>query len=56
LAQAIEQVINDGELRRMLICNGLIQARNQTLDQFIATVLKELSLAVSLQNAPVPQD
>jgi glycosyltransferase involved in cell wall biosynthesis len=56
LAQAIEQMISDGELRRKLICNGLAKARAQTLDQFITTVLKELDSDGSLQNAPVPQD
>jgi glycosyltransferase involved in cell wall biosynthesis len=56
LARAIEQVIFDGELRRMLIRNGLLQARSQTLDQFIATVLKELNPDLSMHNAPVPQD
>jgi glycosyltransferase involved in cell wall biosynthesis len=56
LAQAIEQVVSDGELRRKLICNGFLKARSQTLDRFIATVLKELDSDRSLQHAPVPQD
>ena len=36
LARAMERVICDGELRRMLIRNGLLAARKQTLDRFIA--------------------
>jgi glycosyltransferase involved in cell wall biosynthesis len=42
LARAIERVIGDGELRRALIRNGFQAARNQTLDRFINTVLREL--------------
>lgn len=55
LARAIEQVICDTELRRMLIFNGLVQAQSQTLDRFIFTVLKELETDVHLQRAAVPQ-
>jgi glycosyltransferase involved in cell wall biosynthesis len=42
LANAIERVVSDGELRRALIRNGLASARKQTLDRFISTVLNEL--------------
>lgn len=56
LADAIQQLIADGELRRMLIRNGLAQARNQTLDRFVATVVKELNPDAAFQNAPVAQD
>jgi glycosyltransferase involved in cell wall biosynthesis len=55
LARAIEQVICDTELRRMLIFNGLVQAQSQTLDRFIFTVLKELETDVHPQRAAVPQ-
>jgi glycosyltransferase involved in cell wall biosynthesis len=56
LAQAIEQVILDGELRRKLIRNGSLKARAQTLDHFISTVLRELDGDESWQNVPVSQD
>jgi len=42
LAQAMERVIHDGEVRRALIRNGLIEARKQTLERFVATVLEAL--------------
>jgi glycosyltransferase involved in cell wall biosynthesis len=55
LARAIEQVICDPDLRRMLIFNGLVQAQSQTLDRFIAAVVKELGTDVPLERAAVPQ-
>jgi len=55
LARAIEQVLGDSELRRRLISKGLAQARSQTLDQFIAIVLKELKTDDNMQRAPVPE-
>lgn len=56
LAQAIERVVGDGELRRALIRNGLMAARKQTLDRFIATVLTELNTNVHAERAAVPQE
>ena len=56
LARAIERVIEDGELRRALIRNGLMEAHQQTLDRFIATVLKELNANASLERAAIPQE
>jgi glycosyltransferase involved in cell wall biosynthesis len=55
LARAIERVILDAELRRTLIFNGLIRAQSQTLDRFVASVLKELNADVHLRRATVPQ-
>lgn len=43
LAQAMERVISDGALRRALIRNGLIAARKQTLNRFVAAVMRELN-------------
>jgi len=56
LAQAIEHVIADGKLRRDLIGNGLIAARKQTLDRFIATVMKVLNESDPAERAVVPQE
>lgn len=39
LARAIDRVIADGELRRSLMRNGLVRAREQTVDRFIERVL-----------------
>jgi len=44
LAQAIERLIHDGELRRALIRNGLALARLQTLAHFTDIVLQELEV------------
>ena len=55
LARAIERVICDTELRRTLIFNGFVRAHSQTLDRFIAAVVKELYTDVRLQRATVPQ-
>jgi glycosyltransferase involved in cell wall biosynthesis len=55
LARAIERLIGDTELRRTLIFNGLIRAHSQTLDRFIAAVLKELNADAQLHGATVPQ-
>ena len=55
LARGIERVICDTELRRALIFNGLVRAHGQTLDRFIAAVLKELNRDVRLQSATVSQ-
>jgi glycosyltransferase involved in cell wall biosynthesis len=43
LARAIERIIGDAELRRNLIRNGLVAARQQTLEGFICRVLRALS-------------
>jgi glycosyltransferase involved in cell wall biosynthesis len=56
LARAIERVIGDAELRRALIRNGLLAARKQTLDRFIATVVRELDADVHAERAAVPQE
>ena len=56
LARAIKRVIGDARLRRTLIRNGLIAARKQTLDRFIAAVLRELNTNVPAESAAVPQE
>jgi glycosyltransferase involved in cell wall biosynthesis len=56
LARAMERVIGDGELRRKLIRNGLMAARKQTLDRFIATVLREVNRNARAERAAVPQE
>jgi len=56
LARAMERVVGDGELRRMLIRNGLTAARNQTLDRFINSVIRELNANVPAERAAVPQE
>jgi glycosyltransferase involved in cell wall biosynthesis len=56
LARAMERVIGDGELRRMLIRNGLSAARKQTLDRFIAAVLRELNPKAPAEKMAVPQE
>jgi glycosyltransferase involved in cell wall biosynthesis len=56
LAQAIELLICDGELRRSLIRNGLLSARKQTLDRFIATVLGELNRAAHQESTAIAQE
>src|SRR5216683_1380107 len=43
LARSIKRVARDTELRRALIRNGLMAARKQTLERFIAAVLGELN-------------
>jgi hypothetical protein len=56
LALAIERLMDDGELRRMLIRNGLMAARKQTLDRFIAVVLRELNTNAPAERFAVPQE
>jgi glycosyltransferase involved in cell wall biosynthesis len=56
LARAMELVVGDAELRRALIRNGLLAARKQTLDRFIATVVRELDANVHAERAAVPQE
>jgi glycosyltransferase involved in cell wall biosynthesis len=56
LAQAIERLIDDNELRRALIGNGLMAARKQTLDRFITAVLKELNPNAPAGSAVVVQE
>jgi glycosyltransferase involved in cell wall biosynthesis len=53
LARAIERVVENSELRRALIRNGLTEARKQTLDRFIETVMKELNANASEKRAAV---
>jgi hypothetical protein len=52
----MERVIGDGELRRMLIRNGLRAARRQTLEGFIYAVLRELNTKVPAGSAAIPQE
>jgi glycosyltransferase involved in cell wall biosynthesis len=54
LTRAMEHVIANGELRRMLIRNGLVAARKQTLNRFVATVLRELNANFDEVRAGVP--
>jgi glycosyltransferase involved in cell wall biosynthesis len=42
IAQAIERIVRDGELRRALIRHGYATAHAQTLDRFVALVQSEL--------------
>jgi len=56
LARAMRRVICDGELRRMLIRNGLLAARMQTLDRFIAHVIRELNTKAPAETAAVQQE
>ena len=55
LARAIERIVRDGELRRMLIRNGLVTARKQTLGEFVAAVLRELNAGADEARSAVPQ-
>lgn len=55
LARAIERVIEDGELRRNLIRNGLAAARKQTLDHFVSVVLRELDMDLPAESAETLQ-
>lgn len=56
LACAMERLIGDPELRRAIIRNGLAAARKQTLDRFIATVLRELDTNAHVERAAVAQE
>jgi len=56
LAQAIERVVRDGELRRSLIRNGLASARKQTLESFISTVRMVLETSLEPGEAAIPQE
>jgi glycosyltransferase involved in cell wall biosynthesis len=56
LARALERLISDGQLRRNLIRNGLMAARKQTLDRFIATVVKELRANAPAERPAVAQE
>jgi glycosyltransferase involved in cell wall biosynthesis len=56
LARAIKRVIHDGDLRRALIRHGLVAARKQTLDRFIAAVIRELNTSVPAETTVVPQE
>lgn len=53
LAQAIERIIRDGEIRRQLIRNGWSAARRQTLERFIATVRRELETNIEAREPVV---
>jgi glycosyltransferase involved in cell wall biosynthesis len=56
LAEAIERVIRDAELRRTLIRNGLAEARKQTLGRFITIVLGQLDAGARRPGVAVPQE
>ena len=56
LAQAIERVVGDAELRRKLIRNGLVAAREQTLERFVSTVLNELGARAPAETAEALQE
>jgi glycosyltransferase involved in cell wall biosynthesis len=56
LARAIKRVIGDGELRRRLIRNGLLAARQQTLDRFVQAVMAELRAKLPAERSAVPQE
>ena len=56
LARAMERVMEDAELRRAMIRNGFIAARQQTLERFVATVLRELNANVQAEPAAVAQE
>jgi glycosyltransferase involved in cell wall biosynthesis len=55
LARAIERIISDAELRRKLIRNGLVAARQQTLDHFVSVVLRELAMDPPAESAEILQ-
>ena len=55
LARAMKRIIHDGELRRALIRNGLVSARQQTFGHFINTVLNELEVDLEGAAAPVAE-
>jgi glycosyltransferase involved in cell wall biosynthesis len=56
LARAMKRVIHDGDLRRALIRHGLVAARKQTLERFIAAVIRELNASVPAETTVVPQE
>jgi glycosyltransferase involved in cell wall biosynthesis len=56
LAHAIERVVGDAELRRKLIRNGLVAAREQTLERFVSTVLNELGARAPAETAEALQE
>ncbi len=56
LARAIERVADDAELRRALISNGLKTARTQTLDRFIAVVVRALNTNLPAESSAVLQE
>jgi len=56
LARAIERVAGDGDLRRAMIRNGFQSARGQTLERFIATVLRELDGRAPAERSAVVQE
>ena len=56
LARAIERIIGDAELRRKLIRNGLVAAREQTLERFVSTVLNELGARAPAETAEALQE
>jgi len=43
LAQAIERLVRDGDLRRALIRNGLESSRAHTLERFVGVVRRQLN-------------
>jgi glycosyltransferase involved in cell wall biosynthesis len=55
LANAIERVIRDGDLRRTLIRNGLNSSRSHTLERFVSVVRGELGRNPEGATTRVPQ-
>ena len=51
LAEAIEKLVNDGELRRAIIRNGLVTARLQTVERFTEVLLNQLNVSGLTQMA-----
>jgi glycosyltransferase involved in cell wall biosynthesis len=56
LTRAIKRVAGDGELRRVLIRNGLAAASTQTLDRFVAVVLGALKTNAPAETVTVLQE
>jgi len=55
LAQAIERLVRDGDLRRALIRNGLESSRAHTLERFVGVVRRQLNLNREEGVVRVPQ-
>jgi glycosyltransferase involved in cell wall biosynthesis len=56
IAQAIERIVRDGELRRALIRQGYAKSHVQTLDRFVALVQSELQSGWHNATLQVPQE
>jgi len=56
IAQAVERIVGDGELRRALIRQGYAKSHTQTLDRFVALVQTELRPGWHNATLQVPQE